>query len=85
MISSFFKAVKDYLTGIFLYDLMSVAYAEKRSIDDLFTFGLFGTLIGFPHLFNYYHLRLMPYYVPRIHPWKRKVLREKDFFDQIRH
>ncbi len=45
---------------------------------------LVGKAIGFPGLFNYYHLRLFPYYVKRLGPWKRRVLRERDFFDQIR-
>jgi len=30
-------------------------------------------------------LRLFPYYVKRLGPWKRRVLRERDFFDHIRN
>jgi hypothetical protein len=45
---------------------------------------LCGKLIGFPGLFNYYHLRLLPYCVKRLGPWKRRVLRERDIFDHIR-
>jgi hypothetical protein len=46
--------------------------------------GLCGKVVGVPGLFNYYHLRLFPYYVQRIGPWKRRVLRERDMFDHIR-
>jgi hypothetical protein len=45
--------------------------------------GVFGSEIGFPFLFNYYYLRLMPYYVPQLGLWKKRVLKERDFFDQI--
>jgi hypothetical protein len=45
--------------------------------------GLFGRFIGFPSLFNYYHLRLLPFYIKRMDRWKRRVLKERDFFDQV--
>jgi len=83
LISSWLKTVKDYLKGFFLYGMVSHAYAEKRCLDDLIMLSLFGTIIGVPHLFNYYHLRLVPYYVTRLDPWRKRVLREKDFFDRI--
>ena len=78
------QIIKDYAKGFFLYDLIGGVYKEKRCLDDLFMVGLCGKLIGFPGLFNYYHLRLFPYYVKRLGPWKRRVLRERDFFDHIR-
>ena len=52
-------------------------------MEDLFMLGLFGTTIGFPRLFNYYHLRILPYYVHRLLPWNKRVLRERDFFDHV--
>jgi hypothetical protein len=82
--SSWIRIIKDYLEGFFLSGLVEGAYAEKRYLDDLFIIALVGKVIGVPGLFNYYHLRLFPYYVKRIGPWKRRILRERDFFDQIR-
>jgi len=81
---SWIQTVKDYLKGFFLYSLIEGAYTEKRCLDDLFMVILLGKVIGFPGLFNYYHLRLFPYYVRRLGPWKRRVLRERDLFDHIR-
>ena len=80
---SWFKGIRDSLKGLFLYGLMSHLYAEKRSADHLFMLGLFGSFIGFPHLFNYYHLRLMPYCVKNLYPWRKRILKERDFFDQM--
>jgi len=81
---SLLQTVKDYLKGIFLSRLLEGAYREKRCLDDLFMVILFGKIVGFPGLFNYYHLRLFPYCVERFGPWKRRVLRERDIFDHIR-
>ncbi len=78
------KKIGDYLRGFFLYGIVEGISAEKRCLDELFMLGLFGKEIGFPGLFNFYYLRMMPYYVRRFNPWKRRVLREKDFFDHIK-
>ena len=78
------ETIKDFLRGIFLFGLFDELYAKKKGLDHLFLFGLFGNMIGFPYLFNYYHLRLLPYQARRINPWKRRVLKERDFFDHIK-
>ena len=83
MLPAWMKNIGDFLKGLFLYGLQSHMKSEKRCMEDLFMLGLFGTTMGFPHLFNYYHLRILPYYVHRLLPWKKRVLRERDFFDQV--
>ncbi len=83
MLSLWMRALKDRLKGIFLYGLLNQMYSERRSLDDLVALSVFGRFIGFPLLFNYYHLRLLPYYLPRLHAWRRRVLKERDFFDQL--
>jgi hypothetical protein len=83
MFSSWLRTIKDYLKGFFLYSLLSNLHSQKRCAENLFMLGLFGSEIGFPFLFNYYHLRLMPYYVQQLGLWKKRVLKERDFFDQI--
>jgi hypothetical protein len=81
---SFLKALGDFLRGLFLYGLQEDMCGEKRRQENLFMLGLFGPMIGFPRLFNYYHLRLMPHCVNRLHHWKRRVLKERDFFDHVK-
>ncbi len=46
-------------------------------------FSIYGSQIGFPFLFNYYHLRLVPYTFKALKPWKIKALKERDFFDLV--
>jgi hypothetical protein len=77
------KTIKRYLKGFFLFGLLEGIEGQKRRLDELIIFCLFGNFIGFPGLFNYYHLRLLPYYIGELYSWKRRVLREKDFFDHI--
>ena len=40
-------------------------------------------MIGVPVLPPYYSLRLLPYVVPQIATWKRRMLREKDVVDTM--
>ena len=83
MFSSWLRAIKEYLKGIFLYNLICGIYSEKRQLDEFVMFLLFGRIIGIPYLFNYYHLRLLPHYSRRLGPWKKRTLRERDFFDHV--
>jgi hypothetical protein len=83
IVLSWVRAAKDYLKGFFLYGIIKGVYEEKRCLHNLFMLSLFGKTIGFPHLFNYYHLRLMPLYMRGFDRWKKDVLREKDMFDRI--
>ena len=39
--------------------------------------------LGVPILPPYYSLRLLPYVVPQISTWKRRMLREKDLTDAL--
>jgi hypothetical protein len=42
-----------------------------------------GDLLGVPILPPYYSLRILPYVVPMVAPWKRKMLQERDITDAL--
>ena len=44
---------------------------------------VFGDILGIPVLPPYYSLRLLPYVVPQVSTWKRRMLREKDLTDAL--
>jgi len=80
---SWIRTVGDCLNGFFLFGLMQGLHEKRQGLDMLIMTSLFGRAVGFPHLFNYYHLRLMPFYMKTLGPWKRNVLRERDLFDRM--
>lgn len=83
MISSRLRSLGDTLKGFFLYGFLEGVHKEKRELENLFLLGVFGPSIGFPGLFNYYHLRLFPYCAMRMAAWKRRILKERDFFELL--
>jgi hypothetical protein len=50
-------------------------------MENLFILVTLGDLIGVPILPPYYSLRLLPYIVPQVSTWKRRVLRERDILE----
>ncbi len=58
------------------------ALEMRGSLESLFMLATMGDLIGVPILPPYYSLRLLPYLMPHIATWKRRVLREREFSDQ---
>jgi hypothetical protein len=52
-------------------------------MEHLFILTTMGDMLGVPILPPYYSLRLLPYSVPQIATWKRRMLREKDLTDAM--
>ena len=59
------------------------AMRTRASMEHLIILITMGDLIGVPILPPYYSLRLLPYVVPNISTWKRRMLREKDVSDAM--
>jgi len=59
------------------------ALRTRASMEHLFILITMGDMIGIPILPPYYSLRLLPYVVPQISTWKRRLLREKDVSDAM--
>lgn len=75
------KTIREVLYGFTTYELHRDLQKEKGDIDNLFMLVIFGDLAGLPLLPPYYSMRLLPYIVPRINTWKRRLLRERDIID----
>ncbi len=74
--------VREFLFGLTGMEFAQHAVEMRASVETLFMTAMVGDLIGLPILPPYYSLRLLPFVVPQIETWKRRVLREKDFTDQ---
>ncbi len=76
------QAVRDFLYGMMGMDFADHALEMRSSLESLFMLGTVGDMLGIPILPPYYSLRLLPYVLPQIETWKRRVLRERDFTEQ---
>ncbi len=58
------------------------AMEMRASLESLFMLSTVGEMIGVPIIPPYYSLRVLPYLVPQIATWKRRVLRDREFSDE---
>jgi hypothetical protein len=78
-----FQAVKEFIYGVAAHDSARFALKSRASMEHLFILITMGDMLGVPILPPYYSLRLLPYVVPQIATWKRRMLREKDLTDAL--
>jgi len=75
--------LKEIAYGMSAHDMSRYALRTRASMEHLFILITMGDLLGIPILPPYYSLRLLPYVVPNIATWKRRMLREKDVSDAM--
>lgn len=79
----FGKAARELIYGMAAYDTARFALKTRGSMEHLFILITMGDLLGVPILPPYYSLRILPYVVPQITTWKRRMLRERDITDAL--
>ena len=77
------KVLREILYGMTAHEMDLELRRERGDLDQLFMLIVFGDLVGLPLLPPYYSMRLLPYIVPSIQTWKRRLLREKDLTDFV--
>ena len=70
-------ALRELLYGMTGHEFARHALATRASLESIFMAVCVGDMIGLPVLPPYYSLRLLPYVVPDLEGWKRRVLRER--------
>ena len=73
----------EFMYGMAGHDMTRFALKTRGSMEHLFILITMGDLLGVPILPPYYSLRLLPYVVPQIATWKRRMLRERDLTDAL--
>lgn len=79
----FGKAAREVIYGMAAHDTARFALKTRGSMEHLFILITMGDLLGVPILPPYYSLRLLPYVVPQVKTWKRRMLRERDLTDAL--
>jgi hypothetical protein len=80
-IAGVLAAVRGALYGAGAHEIVLYAVRLRSDMESLFILITLGDLIGVPILPPYYSLRLLPFLVPNIASWKRRVLRERDILE----
>ena len=79
------RALREFLYGMTSYEFEQHALDLRASMETLFMLVTFGDMLGVPVLPPYYGLRLLPYVVPQVAGWKRRVMRERELGDDHEH
>ena len=79
------QTLREFFYGLFGFEIAQQALEIRASMETLFMLGVFGEMLGVPILPPYYGLRLLPYVVPQIETWKRRVLRERELGSDHEH
>ena len=77
------SVAKEFVYGMAAHDMARQALKTRSSMEHLFILITMGDMLGVPILPPYYSLRLLPYVVPQVATWKRRMLREKDLTDAL--
>ncbi|HUH95800.1 MAG TPA: hypothetical protein VLZ89_00470 [Anaerolineales bacterium] len=79
---SLLQTIREFFYGMFGMEIAEHALGMRASLESLFMLATVGDMIGVPVLPPYYSLRLLPFLVPQISTWKRRVLRQREFSDE---
>jgi hypothetical protein len=78
-------ALGQFAYGMTGYEFARHAIESRVALQNVFLLSTVGDMIGVPVMPPYYSLRLLPFVVPEISTWKRRVLREREFTDEHEH
>ena len=81
----FFKNIEEVIYGMAAHDMSRAALRTRASMEHLFILITMGDLLGVPVLPPYYGLRLLPYVVPQVETWKRRIVRERELGSDHEH
>lgn len=78
MSSSRLRKVREFLYGLYAYEFEVQALELRGELETAFMLITFGDMLGVPVMPPIYSLRILPYFVPDVAKWKRRVMRERD-------
>ena len=74
-------AIREFLYGLAGLEFERQAQEMRGSLEAIFFVTTLGDMLGLPVIPPLYALRVLPYAVPHIATWKRRMLREREFSD----
>lgn len=77
------RVLGQVLYGMAIHEIVRANLRQRGSLEHLFILITFGDMVGLPILPPYYCMRLLPFVVPEINGWRRRLMRERDYLDAI--
>ncbi len=77
----FSNVVRDFLFGMTGYEFAQQAREMRGALETVFMTITLGDMVGLPVIPPIYSLRIVPYIVPSISNWKRRIAREREISD----
>jgi hypothetical protein len=75
------QKVREFLYGLYGYEFELQALELRGELETAFMLITFGDMLGVPVMPPIYSLRILPYLVPDVAKWKRRMMRERDLSD----
>jgi hypothetical protein len=79
---SFLDKVREFFYGMIGFEFEQQAREQRGELESAFMLLTLGDMLGVPVMPPLYALRILPYAVPMISTWKRRVARERDLSDK---
>jgi hypothetical protein len=73
-----YRKVREFLYGMYGYEFETQALELRGELETAFLLITFGDMLGVPVMPPIQSLRILPYLVPTVATWKRRVMRERD-------
>jgi len=77
------RAIKEIFYGMSSHIAVRQIMKTRMYLEHLFMLITLGDMLGMPILPPYYSLKLLPYAIPNIKTWKRRLFRERDVTDML--
>jgi len=76
------RRLREFFYGFYAFEFERQALEMRGEVEAAFLLITFGDMLGVPVLPPLYSLRLLPYVVPQVETWKRRLMRERDLSDK---
>ncbi len=76
------RALKDFLWGLFFFDLYHETLKQRNRYRDAMNLLVFSEQLGIPLMNSYVSMRLLPYFVGELEGWRRREMAEREILDE---
>jgi hypothetical protein len=76
------RAVREFFYGMIGFEFEQQARESRGELETAFMLLTMGDMLGVPVMPPLYALRILPYAVPLIEGWKRRIMREREISDR---